>query len=552
MKLQYSISIVLCLSLITFEKIKCGSSSQLSKQQVYVSQNVRLFPTSFVQTEPLVARHPLNSSILFVTANTFDTTTGFQSEGIYSTTDGGQTWFGSDTCKGFLISSHKGNPGIAIDKNGNFILTRLSSSPGLYSHSSTNNGLSWTAMKKITDADLYKATLHSDGDASSSYYGRTYAVWTSLAAPPHKLTISYTDDGGGNWSALKEVNNPASGTIGKGGEAAILLNGVIVVCWARAVNSSPFIEDFIGTASSSNGGATWSVTENAFDVNGIAGMIPAKANLKTNGWPRIAADRSGSAYNTRVYIVTAQKGLSPAGNDPDIVLNRSIDSGKTWSAGIRVNQDALNNNKYQYFPAIHIDDGGGVNILYYDDQNTTSDSVGVFLSRSTNGGDSWMDFEVSDHNFKPAPIAGLSPGYQGDNISLTSSGNTLQAFWMDNSSGHYQIWTAKIDISTLDVKDDKQEFPSRIRLFQNYPNPFNPLTIINYQLAIDNFVSLKVHNMLGEEIATLVNEFQTSGFKSQVWDASGLPSGVYIYKLVVVGQDGILSYTDVKKMLLLR
>ncbi|TAK61192.1 MAG: T9SS type A sorting domain-containing protein [Bacteroidetes bacterium] len=110
-----------------------------------------------------------------------------------------------------------------------------------------------------------------------------------------------------------------------------------------------------------------------------------------------------------------------------------------------------------------------------------------------------------------------------------------------------------------ETNENNTIIPGEFALNQNYPNPFNPTTIIRYQLPINSFVTLKVYSTLGKEVATLVEEFQASGFKSQIWDASGLPSGVYYYKLFAVGQvqgtpsrDGILSYTDVKKLLILK
>ncbi|MBI3195277.1 MAG: choice-of-anchor B family protein [Ignavibacteriae bacterium] len=90
------------------------------------------------------------------------------------------------------------------------------------------------------------------------------------------------------------------------------------------------------------------------------------------------------------------------------------------------------------------------------------------------------------------------------------------------------------------------ELPQRVSLGQNYPNPFNPGTVISYQLSVNSVVSLKVYNLLGEEVATLVNEMQDVGTKSVVFSADKLSSGVYVYRLTAG------NVTEVKRMTVLK
>lgn len=90
------------------------------------------------------------------------------------------------------------------------------------------------------------------------------------------------------------------------------------------------------------------------------------------------------------------------------------------------------------------------------------------------------------------------------------------------------------------------DFPTCYSLSQNYPNPFNPTTTIQYSLPSQSFVSLKVFDVLGSEVATLVNEVQTAGYQSVVFNASGLSSGIYLYRI----ETG--SFFETKKLVLLR
>jgi hypothetical protein len=91
--------------------------------------------------------------------------------------------------------------------------------------------------------------------------------------------------------------------------------------------------------------------------------------------------------------------------------------------------------------------------------------------------------------------------------------------------------------------------PMKYNLAQNYPNPFNPVTTIEFDLPEDAFVTLKIYNVLGQEVATLIDREEfTEGSNAVEFDASTLASGVYYYRLIV--NDG--QFTQVKKMMLMK
>ncbi|MDI6767864.1 MAG: T9SS type A sorting domain-containing protein, partial [Bacteroidota bacterium] len=98
-----------------------------------------------------------------------------------------------------------------------------------------------------------------------------------------------------------------------------------------------------------------------------------------------------------------------------------------------------------------------------------------------------------------------------------------------------------------------ESVPDRYILSQNHPNPFNPTTDIHYGLSKDAHVVLKVYDVLGREVSTLVSETQIAGYKTVSFDASLLPSGVYFYRLSagsLSGQAG--KFSAIKKMLLVQ
>jgi hypothetical protein len=105
---------------------------------------------------------------------------------------------------------------------------------------------------------------------------------------------------------------------------------------------------------------------------------------------------------------------------------------------------------------------------------------------------------------------------------------------------------SKYNAIITSVNDSKLPVPYKFELAQNYPNPFNPSTTIKYSISSESHVILKIYDLLGREVATLLNEQKAPGIYSVNFIAGNLPSGVYLYKLTAGNN------TDVKKLLVIK
>ncbi len=123
--------------------------------------------------------------------------------------------------------------------------------------------------------------------------------------------------------------------------------------------------------------------------------------------------------------------------------------------------------------------------------------------------------------------------------------NGDSCFALYSASGPVNVWAAS-GCSGAITSVGNTETPVSFKLSQNYPNPFNPVTKIAYALPKSGLVTLKVYDILGKEVATLVNEVKNTGSYSVDFSASGITSGVYFYKLESNG------FSDIKKMMLIK
>jgi hypothetical protein len=165
-----------------------------------------------------------------------------------------------------------------------------------------------------------------------------------------------------------------------------------------------------------------------------------------------------------------------------------------------------------------------------------------------------FQYEATDPEGDPITFAALQVP---DGAGITAGGLFTWTPTQDQANKTFTIIVVAFDTHTfvndtsvittsqvVSVNEDVK--PTEFALFQNYPNPFNPTTTIKYQLPEASFVSLKVYDMLGNEIETLVNNHQQAGNYELKFDASRLTSGVYFYKLITD------KFTDIKQMMLVK
>jgi photosystem II stability/assembly factor-like uncharacterized protein len=193
------------------------------------------------------------------------------------------------------------------------------------------------------------------------------------------------------------------------------------------------------------------------------------------------------------------------------------------------------------------------------------------MYRTTNGGLNWVfqDNPVSQYTYPqindvkmlysgtgwaahgtPASGAILYTTNYGANWVIDNNTNTwFDCLWPDNNSQLYcgagsgQVWYSTI---TSGIKQINKSVPDRFYLFQNYPNPFNPATNIRYQLTKSGNVTLKIFDINGKEVNTLLSERQSAGTYEIIWNAGVNPSGIYFYRLEAE------NLSQVRKMILVK
>ena len=448
---------------------------------------------------------------------------------------------------------------------------------------STNNGTSWAALSStnisptayvntfaVSGSSLYAGTkmegifLSSDNGATWSSIGipladvgTVFVSGTNLFAGTKTGDIFRSTDGGASWKLVV----PAPSGTGSYYGAAFAANGQKVVA---SSGTSMFL--------STDNGASWTGDASWTDgspVNALA-FNGTSVFAGTNGDGIYRSTDNGTIWTgPSLPAYTYVNSLAVIGTDIFAAtsggLYRSIDNGSSWNvmglvdsaANIAVGGTNLFVGSSGYGLSLSGNNGTSWTSITSGLPNNPMVSPSCYiLALGVSGTDLFASVALGNGGFSGGPTdKGIflstdnGSHWKAVDSGLTDLGvqslaaNGTKLFAGTDSSG---IWEVPVASLTTGVKESVGKTPREFSLSQSYPNPFNPTTVINYQIRLTSHVTLKVYDILGREVESLVDRQQTAGNYSVSFDGSNLPSGVYLYRL----QAG--NFSSVKKMMLLK
>ncbi|MDR0793417.1 MAG: T9SS type A sorting domain-containing protein [Chitinophagaceae bacterium] len=435
---------------INFGNAILGGASA-SIQNMGDNTDIRLLPSSSNwQSEVHISINRANPNILLASANTYNPSSGNHNQGYYYSTDGGNTWYGKDALQG-SPAQVGGDPSTAISANGKMYISTIAPNVrGYLIQNSTNNGTSFPYfITNSTSPDtLDKEMIAVDDQPGSPYVNNNvYCAWTTFNGPIINIELNRSTDGGNNFSAPIILKN--SNGWGQGANVQTGPNGEVYVCWADYNPGSVTAAGLGFVSSIANGGTNFTAAQRVFTYNGIRSgnaPVPAFGNIRINDFPSMAVDKSNSKIRGRIYVVYPE---FDANQHSIIRVRSSGDKGVTWSSPVTV---SIPNATQSFFPWITVDQyRGDILVTYYAFDNPSSIySTNTYVARSSDGGNTWENLQVSDVPHITAPIVPLNnnifePGYAGDYIGIAAYGGMAYPAWMDNRTGIWQIYVSPLN-----------------------------------------------------------------------------------------------------------
>ena len=487
-------------------------------------------------------------------AGTIYTSSGIKNYGVIKYTPAGDTlWVRYYTNIGALeVELYD----MTIDNNNNIIVTGYCTGTTLSDCATvkwdSDGNLLWAKLYDSGDIDMANA-LAVDQSGNICITGVTSKPYQSY----NYLTIKYNPDGDTLWTHTFDGNDGAmdvAETVAVDNTGSIIVSGTTHSQWGT--------RDIVTLKLNTAGDTVWlsqynspqNGNENLMDlaVDGSNNIYLAGLtynNNLTNNIVLIKYSPAGDTVWTRKY-----SGTGNDNNVSDIVLDNSGNiyvTGHTYNAGtgfdyltIKYNSSGMRqwvktyagySNYGDYAKSITLDSLGNVYITGTTEKwNNNSDYATV--KYDTDGNEQWsITYKGPDDRYDYA-----------NSICLDDSGYVYVTGMSGSLSSGSDFATIKYTQTPNSLNPGWLTVPEEYKLHQNYPNPFNPVTTIEFSISRTGKVTLKIYNILGEKVATLISGRFAAGSYSYEWDASRFPSGVYLYRLQAEG------YVEAKKMVVMR
>lgn len=523
--------------------------------------------------EPSIAvdlTHPNRMAIGWRQFNSVES--NYRQAGWGYTVDGGRTW----TFPGVLEpGAFRSDPVLGFDADGRFYYASLKVVSSAYSvdvFKSWDAGKTWPQKIAAFGGDKEWFTVDRTGGVGR---GQIYQAWSVAAGCCADSTFTRSIDGGTRFSVPRTIPmHPVWGTLAVGPDGSLYIAGTDIDDQSKFYVAK--------STNAKNPGATPSfdfVTE--VDLGGtlspmLGGATPNPGGLLGQVW--IAVDPSSGPTRGYVYVLAS---VDPPTVDPQNVhFIRSTDGGVTWSAPVRVNRDA-STSAWQWFGTMSVAPNGRIDVVWNDTRQTgTYRQSQLFYSYSTNGGVTWSA------NQELSPPWDSHTGWPnqnkiGDYYDMTSDLVGANVAWAATFNNEQDVYYLRIgnydcnangiadsqdilnhtsqDSNANGIPDECEDFStdaaagpvSSYALYQNVPNPFNPSTTIRYDVPVGGgHVRIRVFDVTGRLVRTLVNRFESPGANFVAWDGrdevdAPVASGIYFCRFDARG------FTETRKMVLL-
>ncbi len=469
-------------------------------------------------------------------------------------------------------TAHQNYPSISMDAAGNFIIVWRDFRNGngdIYYQRYNNVGTALEVNKKVND-DTESA---SQGYTSISMdgAGNYVIVWDDDRYTNYDTDIYYQryTSTGAALGVNTKVNHDIDSVKQWDPTIAMDITGNYVVVWVdeRNGNSDIYLQRFTSTGAAL--GVNTKVNDDGINADQVSPSISMDAlgnfvitwqDFRNSNWDvyyqRYTDTGTGLGTNTKVnddvneFQYYPSISMDASGNfiivwqdfrnaNWDIYFQRYTDTGTTLGVNTKVNDDA--GSAYQKIPSIYLNIAGDFVIVWMDYRygQTNPDIIGQrYFSTGNPDGSNYRIVADGPNNGESSPV-------------VCGNNNSIFFSWEDNRrSNDWDIYSKIVGWNwngVTDVLEEENIIPKNYSLYQNYPNPFNPNTKISWQSPVGSWQTIKLFDVLGRELETIIEGYYEAGSHSTLYTVnSTLPSGVYFYQLKAG------NFVQTKKMMYLK